>query len=640
MASSDKDLTIESLRGGMNDQDPPHSLEDDQTVQALNVEFFLSTLGERRRGCEAVSIVGSGLGSEDEIVHLTTHLPRLGELTETQLWAVGATEDTSLTVSQRLTDLSWSDITPIDAFDTSYPAALRIQTQDLHGKLYWAYKLNDPLIDRLHVFDGSQFRRAGLAAPLYAPTVADSGVAGAFTDDRIYRVRVILEEAGGIIDVRSEPSPEVTFTPSGTDSGATITQPVLPGEGETHWEIEASDGDGNFYVLTTLGISTLTYTDTTIPATDYAEGELSADIGAYDLIPAVKFVKADQDRLVFGGHWTDAQKASRVSWTPVGGSTGNGNDERIDSSVDSFLDLDWQEGGQLTGLSDPLFGSFYAFKWTRIYKLQRTGDATEAYEAFILSKQRGAIPGTIVNGLDEAGRGCVYFLDPSIGPTRIGSQGLQAIKNLRTVWRRVNTSAEKIVGHGVYYPDKQQIHWWVSLDGADTPNFKMILQVNDIRSAADGCERGWVTADGRSSEAWCSTVLPEIVTEPDNSTTLSFRPYIGLDDPDFIQRTDVGDHDAGQTYKAKIVTKPYILAGLLNRWGAMTAALLAVANSNPLIRINVKFIRNFGLETNETTTDFLPEQTETLVIKTFDNLVMSDAKAIQVEFSDLEPEDL
>ena len=96
-----------------------------------------------------------------------------------------------------------------------------------------------------------------------------------------------------------------------------------------------------------------------------------------------------------------------------------------------------------------------------------------------------------------------------------------------------------------------------------------------------------------------------------------------------------GDDDDGTAYRAHIITKPYIVAGLLNKWGAMAAALLALPNADATLTI--RLIRDFGLETNEVTTDFIPDAAETDVIKIFDNLVMSDARAIQVEFQDPNP---
>jgi hypothetical protein len=625
-------FVLGNLRGGMNDQDPAQSLPDDQVVLAENVEFFFSTLGERRRGCEAVDITGSGLGSEAEIVHLNIHLPKEAAIKDNELWAAGATQNASITLAHRVSG-AWSTVVPVDAFATDYPSALRIQSQSLHGKFFIAAK---NAADRLHVWDGNTLRRTGLAQPPAAPNVVDDSVGGSYTGVRIFRIRYVAL-AGSVVLRRSEPSAETTFTPLGTKDGAVITRPALINEGETHWEVEASDGDGNFYVIATVAVATTTYLDTTQPATEYANiGTLSEDIGTYDTIESVKYIKADQDRLVFGGSWTTVEHNSRVSWTPVWADPGVGNDERIPLETDNFIDLDWMDGGELTGISEPINGAFYAFKWTRIYKLQRSGNVNHAYEAFLLSPYRGAMYGSIVSGTDEFGKGCVYFLDPSLGPMRVGAQGLQHIQNIRGTWRHVNTAASFIVSHGVYYPDKMQVHWWVAVDGSDTPNKKLVLQVNEVRSTQDGTERGWVIATGRQTEAWCSTIVPEVIIEEDTlATLLSYRPYCGLTSPDFIQRCDTGSEDAGHKYRAKILSKPYILVGLLNRWGAMTAALLASPLDDPEVKINVKFVRDFGIEENLTTTDFTPESNETLVIKPFDSLSMSSARAIQVQFEDV-----
>lgn len=634
------DLVIADLRGGMDDEHPPHTLPDDVCELAENVEFFYTTLGERRLGCVPINIAGSGLDAEEDIVHLGTHLPATAEVYQAELWAVGATPLTSTAIAHRLGDqATWE---PIDVpvgmtLDYSIPAVFRMRSQTLHGLFFLAANSN---LDRMLVFDANfsttALRLAGLAAPADAPTVMDSASGGSFTGDRIYRVRVI-EKDGSVIIRQSEPSPEVTFTPSGVNDGAIVTRPNLPGEGETDWELEASDGDGNFYIIATLPVATMTYTDTTQPATDYANvGTLSADIGDYVPLPSAKYIVVDQDRLVLGGSWENADQTSRVWWTPVSGDPGFGNLERVSARLDSFVDLDWQDGGELTGLSDPINGVFYAFKWNRIYKFQRTGNFASAYDSFLLTPHRGAIYGSIVNGMDEFGKGCVYFLDPSVGPMRVGSQGLQHIQNLRGTWRHVNTKAGSIISHGVYYPDKKQVKWWVAVDGSDTPMETLVLQINQVRSDGDGTQRGWAIATGRSTEAYCSVIHPETITDTvTGAPRLTFLPYIGLPNPDFIQRTDIGSLDAGQEYVARIRTKPYILAGLLNKWGAMAAALLAQPNDDPDVQIAVRFIRDFGKEVVQTFTDFTPDATEEQVIKIFDALALSDARVIQIEFVDV-----
>lgn len=624
-------LIISSLKGGMNDTDPPSALADDQVVLAENVEFFDAPLGERRGGMEQVDFTGSDLDLQAGIVHIGTHLPTGALAKDCEWMVVGVSENVSSGLARRDKDKVWHPIYPVD-----YPVATSdiklTHSQSIHGKWFVMYK---SLVDRAHVWDGTRLRRVGLSIPAGAPVAADAVGAGALTGDRTYRIR-FQEKDGSTILRQSEPSAEVTFTPSGTNNGIVVTRTVaLPGEGETHWVLEASSGDGNFYKIATIDISTSTYTDTIQPATDYAtSGDLSEDIGEYDTVPSYKFVKADQDRLIFANQWEDAEKGSRVAWTPVWKATGYGNDERIPANTDNYLDLDWMDGGSITDMSDPLNGSFYVFKWQRIYKLQRTGRADKAYEAFLLSPAHGALEGSVISGVDEYGKGCVYFLDPATGPMRVGAAGIQYIDNMRGTWKRVNAEAV-LVSHGIYYPDKKQIHWWIAADGSDLPSLKMVLQVSSVHSETGKASRGWSLATGKIAEALCSAVVPQLVHNEDTGGDyLAFLPLAGFQGPCSLQQCDIGTTDNGTAFRARIVTKPYITTGLLNRWGAMNAALLARPLSDATMQMDVRLIRDFGLEDNYITTDFVPEDLETTVIKRFDNLAMSHATTIQVEFAD------
>jgi hypothetical protein len=148
--------------------------------------------------------------------------------------------------------------------------------------------------------------------------------------------------SGSTVLRRSEPGATLTFAPSGTKTGAVITKPASIGESETHWEIEASTDNANFYRLAQTVVGTTTYTDTVALGTGYAtSGTLSADTGDYTRIPSGKFLVSDDDRLVIAGSWENADYASRIWWTPVyGDTTGVGNDERLEMDTDPFLDLD------------------------------------------------------------------------------------------------------------------------------------------------------------------------------------------------------------------------------------------------------------------------------------------------------------
>ncbi len=621
------DLIIKSLRGGMVDTDAPSALADDECVLAENIEFFTSELGERRNGCGPIDITNAGFEDESTIVHISQWYPA-NDVIAPEFIVAAATPTVSVTLS-KCTNGTWSEMAVGDAINTSVPDIYEIKTQSLNGKLFMAYH---SAVDRLHVWDGTALRRAGLTQPDPPTGAAEGG--GAYSGVRYFRMRYRVK-SGDTIVVRSEPSTSLTFTPGGAAAGVTITKPATINEGETHWELEASLDDANYYLVTTLAVATTTYNDEVAYATGYSSGTLSEDVGTYLLLPSAKFLAVDGDRLIFAGHWTDKTKQCQIGWTPVYNDPGVGNDERLPLSVDNTVNIDNYDGGPITGIAASGNGTWYAFKWSAIYKMVRTGDITRAYDVLTISKIRGAVPGSIIRGTDENGSSCVYFLDPVAGPSRIGVGGLVTIVGLRGTWNRINLQAASVVARGCYYPYKQQIHWWIAVDGADRPNLKLVLQVSEVRpqsyTGGNGVGRGWSIATGRIAEATAVGVLTETVSI-DGTSSISNRPVIGLTSPDYLQRCDTESTDAGTAYTGILRTRPYLVTGLLNRWGAMAATLLAASNATPSLII--KLIRDLGVETVQLTTGLAPVGSETFVIKRFDNLAMSDATTIQVEFTE------
>lgn len=630
MATQPPDVTIESLRGGLNDTDPPNALAYDECTIANNVEFFYSTLGERRLGGQRFDLTGSDILNDDVVVFVTRHFPTKDEI-DNELWVFSAVIGNHITINRRTTG-GWVTVSPPQTLSSSAPEVYEIQAVSFDQKLYICAKFVSG-DDRMMIWDGTSLRLAGLGQPVAAPTAIDEG-SGTFTGTRYYRIRYI-EKSGSTIVRESEPSDEVTFNPSGSGAGATVTRPALLGEGETHWILEASSDHSNFYQIATIIAATTTFNDETdIAVTPYADvGELSASIGEDVPLSAARFVAVDDDRLVLGGSFIDDTLDSRVMWTPTRNADGFGNSERIPADTDNFKDLDSHEGGGLTGISQTVNGSWYAFKSYHIYTATRTGNAANAYAVLTVSKARGAIFGSIVSGMDEYGRACIYFTDTKIGPSRIGLGGLQQIQGLRNTWARVNATATQAVVRGVYYPFKQQMWWFVAVDGANAPNLGLKLQVNELREVEGGVHRGWTTFDGTLATALSATLFTEQMVDENGHNTLSTRPALGFLSPDYLLRSDLLDTDNGTAYVAKIRTRPLFQVGLLNRWGAMTAALLAAANGDA--KVQVSFIRNYGLETNHIITNLAPQATEDYVIKAFDNLIMSSSIGTQIEFSDV-----
>lgn len=628
MAKHPSDFTITDLSGGMNDTDPPIAVPMDQCIEAVNVEFVRSMLGERRAGAATVTITGSGLEDRTHLSFLHRHLPSSDE-TAAELWAFSVTPGSSSRLARKTT--AWSTVSPDDAITISGTYGFKLNAQSLHGKLFLAYK---SAVDRLHVWDGASLRRAGLAAPSAAPTGANDGGAGTFSGTRYYRVRE--KYVSGDTTLRSEPSAVLTFSPNGNDTGVVVTKPATTNTSpaSNFWELEASLDNTNFYRIATTAIGTTTVTDTTAYATGYAvSGTLSEDSGDYTPPISCKYLGADEDRLLMFGSHEQAALGSRFSWTPVFGDPGVGNDERVPIDTNNFVDLDTYEGGESTGMSDSINGVIYLTKRSHIYKAIRTGQRDRAYEVVVVSKQRGALEGSLVEGVDQAGNACLYGLDPNIGPWRVGQDGLKTCgQDIQTTWKRTNLDATQVVCCGLYYPDSQQVRWWISVDGGNTPSLEIILQTDKCRESEDGIRRGWATATGPSATALCACLFASNIND-NTARNLILRPVVGLTGAAAsILRLDTGTDDAGTAYYAKVKTKPYSFAGILNKFGIMAASVLAKAASG--VTLYVRAIRDFGLETLDRSTTLTAASSETHVVKPLDSLSFSELSTVQLQFGD------
>lgn len=641
-------ITISSLRGGVNDNDPPTSLAADACTVAENVEFFQSTLGERRLGCLAINLPTS-ITADDDIEAVTwmgRHLPT-NFLGDAELWALGQNLTSSDYVLARRTQTAWSSIIPNDAIDVTAGQGSMMNSESLHGKLYIMYKSS---VDQAHVWDGTSFRKTGLAAPAAAPTGANTGSGSLAASARYYRVRYV-KLSGSTILLRGEPSAVLTFTPSGSGTGVIVTKPAAINQGETHWELEASTDNANFYMIARTLTSTTTVTDSQAYASGFAPlGPLSEELTAYTLIPSGKFLTVDSDRLIIAGSWETPAYASRIWWTPVLGSEGVGNDERLDMNVNPFIDLDGFDGGEITGISKAINGYLYAFKWSRIYKIIRRGQLTSAYDAVPLTTSRGAIPHTVVEAPDQSGNPAIYFLDPCVGPMRIGNYGLEWCgRDIRKLWRRVNQNA-LIPAHGVFYQTKNQVHYWVALDGADYPNAKIIVHCSEMVSGSEGARRGWVTVPvgNRIADAYCSLPFSSNIDSTD-MRDCELLPFIGKKQwsvsgstiKDLIQRCDVGNTDAFTTgdtqayYYASVKTRPFSPFSTLTQYRVMAATLLTIGINGATTNVYIKAIRDFGVEEFILPVNLVPNGNEEILIKKLDNLSWSELTTIQLELGDL-----
>lgn len=621
------DFILSSLRGGMNNTDPSIAIPEDQSVLAQNVEYVESMLGERRLGTTAISLP-SFLSLRDRIPFLFRHLPSADE-TGAELWALGVTGTSAAHLGHKTT--SWTEITISDTPTLTGFGQYRWRAVTLHGKVHFAYVSNQ---DRLHVWDGTTMRRSGLAEPA-APTAANSGSSGSLVGTRYYRVRY-TEQVTSVTVRRSEPSDTLTFAPDGSHVSITITKPAGITEGETHWELEASEDDANYYVLATTLIATPTVVDTTAYSTGYSAGVLSEDIGDYALIPSARHLVVDGDRLVWGGHPTDAALASRVGWSPVFNASGVGNDERMETDTDPTVDLDTYQHGPVTDISPPVLGGIWIGKTSAVYKMTRTDQRTQAYNFDLFTDALGVVEDSMVAGVDATGQPCLYAIDPTQGPFRIGVGGIKrAGEDLRTTWKTLNVDATKVVLSGIYYPTKKQVVWCLATGDSDVPDTAIVLHVDKSRDFADGVRKGWTIWTGTRAAA-LSMCLFSTNIDDNAARNLNLVPFIGLEGGGLLHRCDVGSDDNGTAYVAKVITKPYAMTSILHQFEVRAAAVLAKAVSGS--SVDVTCIRDFGLEDTITVKDvsFSPTITETSVIKALDDFKGAEMRVGQVQFSDVD----
>jgi hypothetical protein len=640
MAKSSPDLTIRSLRGGLNTDDPASELRPDQCTEAMNVEFHTVPCGERRRGCASIN-QGAYANLYDSVPLLARHLPTDDE-SAAQLWMIGMTGAGAVAFNYK--DTAWHTVSPIDA--AVYASAYGARAVSFHKKLFLAF---DSTVDRLHVWDGTSLRRVGVATPA-APTAANTAGAGTFSGTRYYRVRYTVQNGSGTTLRRSEPSTALTFAPSGAKDGVTVTKPATITEGETHWELEASVDNAFFYRIATTVVGTTTYTDNVAFSTGYAlSGVLSADSGDYTVPGSAKLLAVDEDRLVMAGSWEDAGLAvalgSRVSWTPVNGDPGSGNDERIPISTTNFLDLDAGEGGSITDISQPSNGFFFVFKWSHIYKMVRTGIRDQAYAATVVSKTMGAIPGSVVSGVDEFGRSCIYALDPSLGLYRIGANGLQrhhglgSMANSRSTWASVNTDAATVICRSVYYADAQQVKWFIATGTSEIPDLEIVLQTDAVRATENetGIEGGLSLADGDITNVVSACLFAENI-DAGVARSKVLKPFVGttgIAATASIRMLDTGTTDDGTAYVATLTSAPFISAGFLNRFGTLSAGVMAMAAAG--VTVVFDQARNYGVGEKPVTIDLSPTASETEVIRVADSSGFADMQALQIILHDATP---
>jgi hypothetical protein len=429
---------------------------------------------------------------------------------------------------------------------------------------------------------------------------------------------------------RSELSPIVSFTPSGSGTGATVTKPATGGDGETHWELYASADNDLWWKIATTAIATTTFVDSTVPsAYSGVSGAVAPPVVGSNTPPTSwKHIATNGNRLLGAGSWESGGKTSRVWYTSVFGSSDVGDLERVPTS--NYVDLDEQDGDEVTGIVGNHLGNVIVFKRNQIWKLIPTGDSVTPYSRVCITKFVGCVEAkSIVPAEDENGNPALYFLSRK-GSYRLSVAGIEYCgRDCEDIWATVNLSATSIIGHGVYYQQKHQVWYWVSTGAANTPDTRIVFDTQLGKRSPGGVRGGWVKHTGASCTAACS-VFSKAHYDP---VITDERPYVGSNvTAATIMQCDDGTDDNGTAFQAYIETKPYALGGLGKNCAVGQSHLSAEATAGA--EITQTLVADYGMETRTSSCMLTATGVETRVQRQFDGSELNGAGVVQFRLGD------
>lgn len=619
-------ITITDLTRGRNGADPPHAIAEGECTDAVNVDWYKAPLGRKRGGSTALSMTGSTFTGT--VSSLGRHIPT-SDATAAELWG---SDDAATPIINRLAGgTTWAAPTLKDnptgnGWDFSYASS--------GGKNFIAYK---SAVNRLHCWDGSTVRRTGLPQPA-VPTVANTGAGTYAAIRRYYRIRW-TKQVAGITTTRSEPSTSVVFTPSGTGTAARVTQSSVPGEAETHWEVEVSLDNANFFVLSAVAIATTTYDDSAATSS-YSANTVSPTIGLYTAQPSYRFIAVDQNRLLGFGSYTSTDKQNRVEISDIVGGLNISDNERV--PLGSYVDLDENDSGAAVGLMGPVLGAYFAFKETQTWKLTPSGNPTNPYTQTAISKTIGAAgPNSMCVGEDEFGNPCIYWVSFR-GIYRYGSNGLEFIGGgvadmIIGPTSTINLSASKVIAHCKYHTLRRQVWFWISVGSENEPQSTVLVysvgRYGGFLAPTSGQQSsGWSRFNGPVSKARASVVFAATVGA---SMSRDTRIYIAQSNAvNSVWKTDSAAlDDAGTAFQAYVTSKAYapwrhtMQGATINR-----SFIMATAASGVIITQTLN--GDFGDQTSSDTVNLTPGGSETRVIRRFTDCRMADCNYLQFTWGD------
>jgi hypothetical protein len=585
------------------------------------VDFYKASFMRKRDGVVAQTMSFTSTGFSDALASIFYHNP-------TTLAAdrilVGI-DRTGLIKKRVSGSANWTNITPKDAYTGNY---FDINAVTFNNKLFVAGNTAE---NRLQVYDGTTWSRVGLATPA-APTVANDGGGGTYAAViRYYKVVYLVIDGAGKVIRRSEPSAAQSFTPSGANTAAVVTKPASISESETHWAIYGSPDGGNYVQLVQQVVGTTTYSDTTVPSLYI--GTAIPVAGTFTCPPSAKYMVVDQAGIVMGGAWETATGSAmapsdkRVWWTGTFGATDQGDDERITNTnlIKNYLDVD----APITGIGGPYNGIIYVFSLDSCYKLVGTSNAATRYLRHKADGVKGCISHkSIVMAQDEFGSPAMYWLSKE-GPFRISQAGQQDLsENVKDIWDTINLDASGTICHGLYWPDRKQIWWWVAGTGATIPTILIKFDTRLGRVVESGkVHGGWSKDSGSVAAANCSVMASSDLA---NMVALNY-PYIGQDGvPASLVKCGTGAVDIGGNIPgAYIESHHYSPWGVSAFGGIYTDPTLLAEASLGGATIGLEVRQDFKSQNNIKSTGTIKVALETHKVGRFQNLRVTGASSIQ-----------
>jgi len=543
---------------GRNGVDSPvdSSFPFDMAVEMVNVDLTLGGLGAKREGSNEV--LGTWTGGTAFTTGIHSILRHNPTPATQELWAVDVAA-TPLMKRHVTGTTTWADVA-VTVETVSTGSEHLVQGTSFNDKFFLSFPSS---ASRMHVYGlntsgTNSLRRVGIAPGSNAPTVADTGAGAYAAVLRYYRVRWALVDGSSVIHKMSEPTPSVSFTPSGAGTAARVTKPTTPANEDVNtWYVEASTDNVNFFQISSgIAIGTTTYDDSAATTT-YASSRLSDPQGYFSLPPSYTATITDNNRLIgiFG---------SRIYWGPILGVLNRGDDERIVETATQkpYLDLNPKDGGDLTAIARTVNGVIYVFKLSQVWRVTPTGNALQPYSARKISDTVGSVSKhAVCSGEDAAGNPVVYFWSER-GPYYAGADGITYLgRDIEDLTRntafgyRMNTNVgATVVAHVQYLASRSMLFcWWSSFSALGAgASFPANLAVNftklGTRRDQYGLRGGWVKFDGKPANARCSCVFRTASTFTDDAIwigeNVSNAPkvYELLNGKDALYRDDSTDY--------------------------------------------------------------------------------------------------